>query len=169
MFGTKPNVEPHVNYMLSKVRKKLWTLRHLKRAGMSSADLLKVFNCIIRPVLEYAASTYHSMLTIEQSTEIERVQKRACKLIFGWDSSYNSLVENGTIVTLKDRREQIALKFAKKTAENERFRDKWFPRREYGFTGLRNEMKYEEKFAKTERLKKSPIFYMRREMNKSQS
>ena len=75
----------------------------------------------------------------------------------------DQLVENGTIETLEARREQLTLNFAKKCASSERF-GHWFKRKPE--TNLRNSLTYEESFARTERLKKSPLYYMRRAMNK---
>ena len=55
MFGKKPSVRPHIDFMLKKARRKLWILRHVKRAGLKEADLLRIFNTVIRSTLEYAA------------------------------------------------------------------------------------------------------------------
>ena len=157
----------HVDYMLSKVRKKLWTLRHVKAAGLCQSDLLKIYQTVIRPTLEYAVPTYHPMLTKEMCEEIESVQRRACKLIFGWDSNYDKLLEDKKIESLHDRREKMTLSFARKTLKNPRFAS-WFPQRNYGDLNLRKEKKFDELFARTERLKKSPLFYMRRALNASE-
>ena len=165
MFGSKPDVTLHVNYMLDKIKKKLWMLRNIKRAGMNSNDMVNVFNTVIRPVCDFASVTYHSMLTAEQAEDIERVQKRAMKLIFGWDTNYSQLLEEGRIESLEERRKRMVINFARKTASNPRF-EKWFPKREYNGVELRREQIYEEKFARTERLKKSPVYNMRRELNK---
>ena len=150
--------------MLNKARKRLWTLRHTKKAGLKKEDLLKNFNSTIRPALEYAAPTYHSMLTKEMTDEIENIQKRASKLIFGWDSNYSELVNAGKIELLSERRRKLTVNFAKKTQANERFKD-WFPVKKDTGHNLRTEKKFEEFHARTERLKKSPLFYMRRELN----
>ena len=95
--------------MLNKARKRLWTIRHCKKAGMSEVDLFKIFNVFIRPLVEYAAPTFHPMLNGLMTDQIEQIQKRACKLIFGWDASYDNLVNTGKIVTLKKRREDTAI------------------------------------------------------------
>ena len=145
---SSPTVKKHVEYMLEKSRKKLWTIRHLKNAGLSSSDMLKVFNTVVRSTLEYAVPTYHPMLTGELSDEIESIQKRACKLIFGWSSQYDELISIGTIETLATRRERLMLNFAKKAASDARFKH-WFPERDYSELNLRNQSKYVESFART--------------------
>ena len=163
MFGRKPNVEAHVEYILKKASGKLWILRHNKKAGMSKEDMLFIFNTTIRPSLEFAAPTFHSMLTAEQRDRLERVQKRACKLIFGWDTNYDTLVANERIETLDSRRERLTINFAKKTVKNERFAD-WFEENEPERT-LRRTKKYKESYARTDRLRNSPLYYMRRKLN----
>ena len=72
----------------------------------------------------------------------------------------------GRIETLESRREKITLKFAEKTSKNPRF-ESWFRRKDYSNVNpeLRREQTFEESFARTERLRKSPVFYMRRVLN----
>ena len=164
MFGKDPSVQTHVNFMLEKARKKLWLLRHLKRAGLEVDDMLKLFNTIIRPTVEFAAPTYHPMLNVKMTKEIEGIQKRASKIIFGWDSSYADLIEDGRLKSLEERREELTVKFAIKSEKNPRFRE-WFPLKAQNELNLRSENKFEEFFTRNERMKKSPLFYMRRALN----
>ena len=93
--------------MLNKARKRLWALRHVKKAGMGRDDMLVVFNTLIRSVSEFAAPSFHSMLSAEQRDMIENIQKHACKIIYGWDSNYDQLVNIGKIETLGKRREKL--------------------------------------------------------------
>ena len=58
----------------------------------------------------------------------------------------------------------MTLNFVKKSEKTERFK-KWFPERDYGDINMRQEKKFVEEFARTERLKKSPLFHMRRALN----
>ena len=150
--------------MLEKARRKMWTLRHVKKAGMGESDLLKIFNSIIRPTLEYAVPTFHPMLTAELSDMIEAIQKRACKIIYGWDSDYDVLVEGGMIETLQNRRERLTKNFAVKAAASTRFAH-WFKEKKKSEHNLRKEDRYEEYFARTDRMKNSPLYFMRRMLN----
>ena len=85
-------------------------------------------------------------------------------MIFGWDSNYDEIVVNKKMTTLHERREALTLGFARKTSKNKRF-ENWFKEKEYGDLNLRTKKKYEENFARTERLKNSPVYYMRRKLN----
>ena len=131
---------------------------------MGAGDLKVFWNTVLRPTLEYAVPTFHPMLTAEMSDEIERVQKRASKLIYGFDSNYDRLVESGEIETLFSRREKLTLQFAQKACQSARFRG-WFPETEYENMSLRSGRRYLEQYARTERMRRSPIYHTRRALN----
>ena len=163
IFGSTPSVRPHVNYMVKKANKKLWILRHLRRAGLEEEDLLRAYNTLVRPTVEYAVPTYHPMLNQSMRDEIEGIQKRACRVIFGWDCDYDVLVDSGRVEALDSRREKLTMNFARKAEKNPRF-EHWFEKSVPERT-LRKQSTYVEKFARTERLRNSPLYYMRRAMN----
>ena len=89
------------------------------------------------------------------------------KIIFGFDTNYQELVENGTIETLKSRRQEASLRFALKAASSERFGHKWF--KETGGTdrAVRNTTRkvYVEKHCRTERSRNNPLQAMTRQLN----
>ena len=66
----------HVHSICSKASSRLYFLKLLKRSRVSIADLQYFYISIVRPVLEYACQVWHSSLTKEQSTSIEKIQKR---------------------------------------------------------------------------------------------
>ena len=78
----------HTKYILSIVNKRMWAISKLKRAGVSDQDLKYFYTMKLRSVLESLAVVFHSMLTKEDSTNIERVQKSVVRLIMG--SRYQS-------------------------------------------------------------------------------
>ena len=85
------------------------------------------------------------------------------KTIFGFSTTYDALAKSG-LARLSDRREEILKKFALKTAKNPLF-EHWFPRHLPSKYNLRKEKQYEEELARTERLRNSPLFVMRRLLN----
>ena len=72
----------HINEVVAKASKRLHILRVLKRGGVPPADLLKVYFALIRSVLEYCCPVWHNALPVKLSDSIERVQKRALRIIF---------------------------------------------------------------------------------------
>ena len=165
-FGNKPNVDVHVTKMCNKFRSRLWALRHLKMAGMDSEDLRKIYLSVLRPVLDFASPTYHPLLSKTQTYMLEALQKRAAKVIFGTERSYSDIISSGDLQLLEERRRNLCLSFAKKTACSERFGAAWFPKRPKSIHDTRKPERYQENKVGTERMKKNPINYMLRELNK---
>ena len=62
--------------------------------------------------------------------ELEYIQKRASKIAFGWDSSYDELVSDGRVVMLEERRRRMTTNFAKKAEQNPNFKH-WFKEKVY--------------------------------------
>ena len=116
----------HVELIKKKFNCRSWLIRHLKQAGLKEKDLVQIFTTTICPVIEYAAPVYHKMLTGSQVDEIEKLQQRTLKLIFGHRVSYKEALRKTDIPTLETRREEIFVKFARKLSSNPKF-DEWFP------------------------------------------
>ena len=57
------------------------------------------------------------------------------------------------------------VKYAIKCSKNPRVKDKWLPLNTQDAYDTRNKEKYKEDVCKTERLKNSPIFQIRKRMN----
>ena len=149
-FGRKPNADAHIEHICDKFRSRLWALRHLKRAGMPQTDLLKIYQTVLLPVLDFACPTYHSLLSLTQSNQLEALQKHAVKIIFGFDMSYNDIISEGKIQLLKTRRNTLCVKFAQKAAANPAFGSKWFPRRPCLPYETRKQDIYQESTPRTE-------------------
>ena len=58
-------------------------LTKLKYIGVSTEDLIEIYVLFIRSLTEYCATAFHSSLTLEQSRDIERIQKTCLKVILG--------------------------------------------------------------------------------------
>ena len=98
----------------NKVAPHLYFLRQLKHAKVATNDLLSFYTTCIRPVAEYACPVFHTTLrqylSIKKkylSDQLERLQKRAVRIISTNDLSYRQAIEVFNIPTLYDRREAI--------------------------------------------------------------
>ena len=166
VFGNEPNANEHVSYLVKKFIKCSWSLTHLKRAGISQTDLIEVYKSSLRPVIEFCSVVYHALLTADQSERIERLQKRVLKIVYGFEDSYDILLQRANICPLKTRRENAVLKFARKMSVSPRFGNQWFPRWENEFeVNLREEKVFIEFQARTNRLYNSQLYQMRRILN----
>ena len=94
---------------------------------------------------------------------LERLQAKALKAIYGFEPSYRERIEKSGLTTLRARREARELAFARKCAESSRFRH-WFPRRPARNT--RSPELFLEEFDRCCRFYDSPIYSMRRRLNK---
>ena len=65
----------------------LYFLKQLKRASLSSSQLLHFYTTVIRPVLEYASPLWHPTSTKSQTERLEAVQRRTINIIFCCSSS----------------------------------------------------------------------------------
>ena len=108
----------HINEVVAKASKRLHILRVLKRGGVPPADLLKVYFALIRSVLEYCCPVWHNALPVKLSDSIERVQKRALRVIFPALHYQEALATTGC-VSLHTRRMRLCSKLFTKIKEHE--------------------------------------------------
>ena len=163
-FSRNPDMAEQVNSICRKFRSRVWILRHLSHNGFSQEDLLKVYKSIILPTHDYCSNVYHSSLTLSQTVVLERLQAKALKAIYGYEPSYKELIEKAGITTLRARREARELAFARKCATSVRFA-RWFPIHESS-RDTRQNLAYREEFARCVRCYNSPLFSMRRRLNR---
>ena len=123
-----------------------------------------MYRTVILPLFDYCAVIYHPLLTDEQDQVIERLQSQALKCIYGPYVPYAEMPDLAEVTTLRKRRIEICDKFAAKCCVSSRF-SKWFPLRTVTRRGNRGGEKYLEEYARCDRLKNTPIFYMRRRLN----
>jgi hypothetical protein len=140
----------------------------LKYVGVCVQDLLEIYILFIRSVLEYCAVAFHSSLTVEQATDIERVQKTCLKVILGEGyTSYSEALHKCDLQTLHDRREVRCLNFALKSIKHP-INKRIFPvNKNLGKEGnsVRNRDNFEVNFARTENYRKSAVPYCQRILN----
>ena len=110
---------------------------------------------------------WHSSLTEENISDIERVQKSAIKVIL--DDKYNGYL-NGLsklgLENLNERREHLCEQFATKCVKNQKLKH-MFPKSENKHEmETRNKEVYLVEHANTERFQKSAIIYMQKLLNK---
>ena len=103
----------HIEYVVAKASKRLYFLRVLKRSGVNESSLIQVFFTCIRPVLEYSCQVWNFGAPDYLKEEIERIQKRALRLIFP-DLSYREVLEYKGIQSLSQRRNDICMSYFKK-------------------------------------------------------
>ena len=141
-------------------------LRKLLNFGAPHNDLLTVYKTLIRSVLEQSSNVWHSGLTVEQQNDLERVQKVALKLILQENyQSYENALNMLDLDTLKDRREYLCLKFARKSLKNPKMKALFPPNIKEHTMETRDEEHFKVFFSNTNRYRDSPIIYMQTLLN----
>ena len=163
IFNTEGDVKDQVESLCKRFRTRTWALRDLKKSGFSESELISVYKSTIRPVIEYSAVIYHSMLTAELSYYIEKQQFRALKNIYGNQYSHGRLLELSNLPTLEQRRIEASVRFANKMANNPRFQHHFKKKRSRA--RAKTDKEYIEMTARTNRRKNSPLFSFRRLLN----
>ena len=125
-FDSNPNVNYHVKKLIEKFYAKLWTLRHLKRAGLCKERMLDLYYSMIRSAVEYASVIYHSLIPKSLADQLERIQRQAIRIIYGWNIDTDTLMQVKDIDTLEKRREKAILGFALNNKNSEKNGKKWF-------------------------------------------
>ena len=108
----------HVDTITSKAARRLYLLSQLKRAGISPDDLLAFYYSVIRSVLEFSCQLFHRSLPKYLSDDIERIQRRAMRIIFP-SLSYCEAMDKAGIPTLSERRESLSIKLFEDIVGNE--------------------------------------------------
>ncbi len=98
--------ECHISNVYNKAVQRVHYITLLRRAGIMSSDLVKVYLAIIRPTMEYACQVWHPGLTQEQCRMLESIQKRVLRVIHP-DKTYQEALECTNVPLLRDRREEL--------------------------------------------------------------
>ena len=84
----------------------------MKRAKLPSKDLLLFYVTCVRPVAEHACEVFHDSLPKYLSDDLEKLQRRACRIILPGHSYENALNEL-SLTSLTDRRQNLTNKLFK--------------------------------------------------------
>ena len=127
--------------------------KHRHRTTNRSRDC-----AIIRSVLEYAYPVWHGGLTITQSNDIERVQKRCLRMIYP-DHSYRETLPISGLERLSDRRERSTRKLFDEIKHPRHILHRLLPIRQLPDNNIRNVYPFILPQARTSRFNNSFICY----------
>ena len=161
--------DDNTSFLIKKAKSRLLLLRKATEYTNLLRDLKSIYLSHIRIILDQCCSIWHNSLTIENQTDMERVQKNACRIILGNQYiNYSESLKKLNLETLHDRREKLSLKFALNCVENPKTKALFPKRKRQHIFKLRHSNKYQIIFAKTERLKRSAVPYLQRLLNKEE-
>ena len=155
----------NTDMLVKKGYQRMIILHKLYSFCMPDSELVNIYILYLRSILEQSCQLWHYAITEEESSELERVQKVATKVIL--DSrytDYHSALEILNLETLRERRKKLCLKFSKKCLKFSQTRE-MFPLNVDHEVETREAEKYKVKFARTSRLFDSAIPQMQRALN----
>ena len=157
----------HVNDLVKRCNRKLYMLRKLKKFNLPLKDLVTIYEGYIRPILEYCAPAFHSSLTVEQNKNLEKIQRRVCKIILGQNyTTYTNACQVCNLPTLEERRLALCEKFAI-SFSNHPICQTWLPQKKHTTISLRRMQTYRQFQARTKRFQNSPLPFLVEILNKS--
>ena len=136
--------------------------------GVGIEDLIDIYKLYIRSLTEYCATAFHSSLTLEQSTDLERIQKTCLRVILGDNYvSYTAALEMTGLSPLNERREKRCLEFALRSVKHPINRRIFPLNPNLNQEGMevRSREVFQVNHARTESYKKSALPYCQRLLN----
>ena len=164
-FGNAPTAEAQVEAIEDQYKKKKWMLYHLREAGFKDMQLYRLYFCYVRTCIEFCSAVYHALLSKGQAYRLERLQKHALGVCFGYAKPIEEVMEEREIESLEARRTRRCDAFIAKAWANPRFNQKWFPCRDGVGWNLRARREVLETRAATQRRFNSPLVFMKRRAN----
>ena len=150
----------HASKLSRKFSSHLYFLRQLKRSGVALSELVLFYVTCIRPVLEYTSLVFHRFLPNYISDDLERIQRRALRIVYP-DLSYRVALETAGVLKLHERREKISTDlFDKIVCDPTHTLHSLLPQRKNCKYELRRNRDFTLPKCKTERLKNSLFLAM---------
>ena len=151
--------------LIKKGYQRMLILQKLYSFKVQTSDLVHIYILYIRSILEQSCVVWHHSITDEEKSDLERVQRVACKIILQENyETYEQALEDLNLEPLSTRREILCLRFAKKCAKHEKAKELFPPNLDQ-----RNRDKYMVQFARTSRLRDSAIPQLQRALNRDAS
>ena len=130
----------------------------LKRTKMKSAEIIKVYTSLVRPLMEYSCQLWHGGLTESQHNLLESIQERALRIAHP-SLPYKEALDKSHLDSLVDRRDKLCNRlFQAAKHPNHKLHFLLPPERTVRLH-TRNAYKYALPKVKTERYKNSFINY----------
>ena len=108
----------HVEKIVNKASQRIYLLKQLKRFGLDAGDLKCFYVASIRSILEYSCQVFHYGLPQYLSDVIERIQKRALRIIYP-QLSYQDALDMLELKTLSTRRGDLCKKLFNSILDDE--------------------------------------------------
>ena len=156
---------PHVEYTVKNASKKLWLLIRFKNLGATRDQLLELYQLKSRCLAEFVSPAFHGALTLQQSNDLEMLQKKSFDIILGSNyKSYKNALRTLSQDTLHSRRLKLWSNFAIKCTKHPRHSDLFKANPRYA-NNSRKKDKFIQSKARITRYYKSDVPFLKRLLN----
>ena len=158
--------QENTDMLVKKGYQRMMILHKLYEFNVPDKDMVKIYVLFLRSILEQSCVVWHTSITVEEITDLERVQKVACKIILKdrYDN-YEQALNYLNLDKLSKRRDDLCLRFAKKCLKMNKTKDMFPLNPNTQQDNLRFPEKYMVQHATTGRLLDSAIPQMQRALN----
>ena len=158
--------EENTSLLVKKANARMQLLRKVATFTRDEDELKNIYILFVRSILEQSCVVWHSSLTQEDSSNLERVQKSAVKIILNEEyEDYETSLQKLNLQSLYERRITLCENFALHSTKHERLKS-MFPKNENKpSSDTRNPEYFKVNMALTEKYKPSSIPYMQRLLN----
>ena len=155
--------------LIRKVNSRMALIRKMKSSGASKYELVHLWLVFCRSVLEQSCVLWHSTLTQDNTTDLERTQKTFAKLVLGNKyNTYKTALIKLNLLPLSERRQKMCLNFAKSGIRNDTMADLLTKNDKKHTMLTRKNETYKVDFCNTERFRKSSVVYMQSQLNQTE-
>ena len=153
--------------LVRKVNTRMQLLRNVLAFGAKRSEMTHLWKVFCRSILETSCVVWHNSLSQENIEDLERTQKSFAKLLLKKEyKNYPEALIKLNLESLIERRENMALKFAKDGIKNGTLLDLFPKNKKEHNMKMRETNIYQVEFANTERLKNSGVIYLQNLLNK---
>ena len=115
--------EENTSLLVKKANARMQLLRKVATFTRDEEELKNIYILFIRSILEQSCVVWHSSLTHEDSSNLERVHKSAIKIILNEDyENYDHGLQKLNLQSLHERRITLCENFALHTTKHERLK-----------------------------------------------
>ena len=162
--------DENTKYLVKKANSRMELLRKLKCYNPPYSDLVNIYCLYIRSILEQSCTIWHSSLTQENITDLERIQKNALRNILQDKYiDYESALHTLKLETLENRRKKLMIKYSKQCLKIDQTKHLFPLNKTSHCMQIRKRNKYEINKTNTERYRKSTVPYIQRLLNEEQN
>ena len=158
MLDNRLDWKQHIAIITQSASYRLYMLPRLKSLGIPQWELRFIFNTFILPKLTYASPSWFPSINTTQKQQLERIQKRACRIILGADyTTYGEALDTLDLASLDTVYQSIMRRFCEQLLIHPRHRDMLPPRLPPQRRPTRHTNILKPIRARTDRYKNSPI------------